>query len=167
MSRRHHYKAKSKEPPEMDITTFLNLMVVLIPFLLISAVFSRITIMELNLPAGAAAGSDDKAKVTIEVIVRAKKLEIGNGKGIVAVLPNVEEEKYDVQRLSDYLQKIKNNYPDKTDATIMLEPDIEYEKMVRIMDVVRSYEIPPAEGAESAETQKIALFPDMSIGEAP
>ena len=31
------------------MTTFLNLMVVLVPFLLITAVFSRITILELNL----------------------------------------------------------------------------------------------------------------------
>jgi hypothetical protein len=36
------------------MTTFLNLMVVLIPFLLISAVFSRITIVELSLPSAKA-----------------------------------------------------------------------------------------------------------------
>jgi biopolymer transport protein ExbD len=39
MAKRHHYKRRMKESPELDITTFLNLMVVLIPFLLISAVF--------------------------------------------------------------------------------------------------------------------------------
>lgn len=44
MARVHHYK-RHKETPELDVTTFLNLMVVLIPFLLITAVFSRITIM--------------------------------------------------------------------------------------------------------------------------
>lgn len=163
MSRKHHYKAKSKEPPEMDITTFLNLMVVLIPFLLISAVFSRITILELNIPTGAAAGADDKPKVTIEVIVREKKLEIGNGKGVIAVLPNVED-KYDVAKLSEYLQKVKTNYPDKTDATILLEPDIQYEQMVKIMDAVRSAELLQK---GQTEVEKVALFPDMSIGEAP
>ncbi len=51
MIRRKH--GKSKEAPELDITAFLNLMVVLVPFLLVSAVFSRITILELNMPAGA------------------------------------------------------------------------------------------------------------------
>ena len=36
MARRgHHYKRPKKEPAELNITTFLNLMVVLVPFLLI------------------------------------------------------------------------------------------------------------------------------------
>lgn len=162
MARRHHYKAKSKEPPEMDITTFLNLMVVLVPFLLISAVFSRITIMELNVPSGAG-GAADKPVVTIEVIIREKGLEIGNGKGVVARLPKVEG-KYDVAQLSEYLMKIKKNYPDKTDATILLEPDIEYDYMILVMDAVRAAEIVPEGGTEPTKAE---LFPDMSLGEAP
>ena len=169
MSRKHHYKAKCKEPPEMDITTFLNLMVVLIPFLLISAVFSRITIMELDVPSGAG-GTADKPKVTIEVILRENKIQVGNGKGVVASFPN-KENKYDIESLSAYLMKIKKNYPEKTDATILLEPEIKYTYMVLVMDAVRSAEL-TAENAgdvavpEGQPVKKIELFPDMSIGEA-
>jgi biopolymer transport protein ExbD len=162
MSRRHHYKTKSKEPPELDITTFLNLMVVLVPFLLITAVFSRITIIDLDIPSGAA-GADDKPKVSIEVIMRENRLELGNGVGVIAKIPNVDG-KYDTAILSGYLQKIKSNYPDKTDATLLIEPDIEYSQMVRVMDAVRSAEL-KQEGTE--ELLKVALFPDMSLGEAP
>ncbi len=36
--------------PTLNITAFMNLMVVLTPFLLITAVFSRMAILELNLP---------------------------------------------------------------------------------------------------------------------
>ena len=51
MARAHHYRRRQKEEaPELDMTTFLNLMVVLVPFLLITAVFSRITIVELDHP---------------------------------------------------------------------------------------------------------------------
>lgn len=174
MARRHHYKANKKAPPEMDITTFLNLMVVLVPFLLASAVFSRITILELNLPAAAAANSANKPQVTIEVIVRKSKLQIGNGKGVIASFPKVND-KYDIERLGRYLLKIKGNYPDKTDATILLEPDIEYDTMVLMMDAVRSLEVKPevtetaTPGAPimSADVQRFELFPDMSIGDAP
>lgn len=162
MSRRHHYKTKSKEPPELDITTFLNLMVVLVPFLLITAVFSRITIIELDIPSGAA-GDNQKPQVNVEVIMRENRLELGNGVGIIAKLPNVEG-KHDIAKLSGFLQKIKGNYPDKTDATILIEPDIEYDQMVRVMDAVRSAEI---EQEGSQELLKVALFPDMSLGEAP
>ena len=56
--RRHHYRRSphAARPPELDMTTFLNLMVVLVPFLLITAVFSRITIVELDMPCRARAG---------------------------------------------------------------------------------------------------------------
>ncbi|WP_455207589.1 ExbD/TolR family protein [Kaarinaea lacus] len=162
MSRRHHYNTKTKEPPELDITTFLNLMVVLVPFLLITAVFSRITIMELDIPSGTG-GAADKPKVTIEVILRQDRLELGNGQGVVARIPNVDG-KHDIAKLSDYLQKIKGNYPDKTDATILIEENIEYDQMVRVMDAVRSAEL-AQDGSDVL--QKFALFPDMSLGEAP
>ena len=46
MARVHHYRRRHKEAPELEMTTFLNLMVVLVPFLLITAVFSRIAISE-------------------------------------------------------------------------------------------------------------------------
>jgi len=58
MPRKHHYRQSGKAPPELEITTFLNLMVVLVPFLLITAVFSRITILQLKLPEGAGGAAD-------------------------------------------------------------------------------------------------------------
>ena len=63
--RRHHYKRNKGNTYEIDVTTFLNLMVVLVPFLLITAVFSRLTIVELNLPsaAGGAANKQDRFRV--------------------------------------------------------------------------------------------------------
>ena len=171
MSRRHHYRRKDKEVPELDITTFLNLMVVLIPFLLISAVFSRITILELDVPTGGAA-SQDKPKLVLEVIVRKKGIEISNGKGVVANMPKVDDQ-YDIPRLSTYLQKIKQNYPDKTDAVVLMESELEYEYLVKVMDAVRSAEKKPEQGAEDAVVkpntppEKIILFTNISVGDAP
>lgn len=160
---------KPKEPPELDITTFLNLMVVLVPFLLITAVFSRVTILELNLPTSAGSSQPDKIKLSVEVIVREKGLEVGNGRQVIARFPKVEE-KYDLKRLSDYLLRIKKKYPDKTDAMVLMEPDIEYENLVHVMDAVRAIEI-KQEGQEETdkieEIPKYALFPDISIGDAP
>ena len=184
MARRgHHYKRPKKEPAELNITTFLNLMVVLVPFLLITAVFSRITILELSLPTGAGA-ADNKQQLVIEVIVRAKGLEIGNGKQVLARFPLLKEgdiqlsvddegeidtsKLYDLKLLSNFLVKIKGKYPDKTDATVLMEPDIEYRVLIRVMDAVRSTFIRQmgAEG-EAALLQQVVLFPDISIGDAP
>jgi len=160
---------KPKETPEMDITTFLNLMVVLVPFLLISAVFSRITILELNLPTSAGSSQPNKIKLSVEVVVREKGLEIGNGRQIIARLPKVEDQ-YDLQKLSEHLLSIKKSYPDKMDAMVLMEPDIEYNHLVHVMDAVRMIEMQQGEALESGEPpekQKIALFPDISIGDAP
>jgi len=169
MARKHHYRAANQEPPEMDITTFLNLMVVLVPFLLITAVFSRITIMELNLPTGAG-GPTDKPKITVEVIIRTKGLEIGNGRSVIASMPKKRGEDYDLKTLSSHLQRIKKNYPDITEATILLEGDIEYDSMIKVMDVVRLVEINDPESKDEDGQQliqKAELFPNMSIGDAP
>ncbi|MCW9046927.1 MAG: biopolymer transporter ExbD [Gammaproteobacteria bacterium] len=163
MARKRRYRRTDKDVPEMDITTFLNLMVVLVPFLLITAVFSRVTILELNLPTSSGSSAPTKLKLNIEVIVRSKGLEIGNGRRVVARFPKIEEE-YDFASLSKHLLEIKKNYPDKTDATVLMEPDIQYDLLVHVMDAVRIAEV-----SQSAEGiyDKVALFPDISIGDAP
>ena len=80
-------------------------------------------------------------------------------------------------KLTNYLLKIKANFPDKTDATILMEPDIEYRHLVRVMDAVRNAEIVQENTATNASNdateggepniQIIELFPDISIGDAP
>lgn len=157
--RRH----RNKEVPDLDITSFLNLMVVLVPFLLITAVFSRITILQLNLPEGTGPSESDKIELTIEVIVRENRIEIGDGQQIVTVVPNTEEGQYDIERLSDLLLEIKSNYPDKRDSTVLMEPDLPYHVLVQIMDAVSTTTIEREEGSK----EKIDLFPQISIGDAP
>jgi len=145
------------------MTTFLNLMVVLVPFLLITAVFSRITIVELSLPSANSGAPPTDPGFRVEVIVRDEGLEITNGSAVIAAIPNVDDE-YDMARLSEYLMSLKRDHPEKDDASVLLEPDIPYDYLIRVMDVVRSAEL-PAEGEE--EPVRVALFTDISIGDAP
>jgi biopolymer transport protein ExbD len=157
---RHRHK---RETPDIDVTTFLNLMVVLIPFLLVTAVFSRITIFELDLPTAAGGPAITPPKITIEVMVRKTRLEIGNGQKVVVTIPK-KGDAYDIEKLSESLQKIKDTHPDKRDATVLVEPDIEYEDVIHVMDAVRLAEI---REPDSEELKRIPLFPEISIGEAP
>jgi biopolymer transport protein ExbD len=151
------------ETPELNITTFLNLMVVLIPFLLISAVFSRVTIMELSVPTSAGGGQVTAPNFAIEVIVRKAGFEIANGSSVEAAIPK-KDGAYDMEMLSQMLMRLKAQYPNKEDATVLLEPDIEYDYLIKIMDAVRGTR-QEVEGSD--EPQKIVLFPDISIGDAP
>jgi biopolymer transport protein ExbD len=162
MARMHHYKRRSKEPTELDVTTFLNLMVVLIPFLLITAVFSRLAVVELHLPS-ASTGTDESPAFQLEVIVRSEGLELTNGTSVIAALPNVDGE-YDMQRLTDYVISLKKEYPESNSASVLMEPDIAYDYLIQVMDVVRSMQIPTE---HDDEPQRLRLFDQISVGSAP
>lgn len=163
MARRHHYRRRDKEAPEIDVTTFLNLMVVLVPFLLITAVFSRLSIVELNLPSTAGGPTSKEVPFTVEVIVREAGLEISNGTSVIAAIPNVDGG-YDLQALSDHMISLKREYPDHEAASVLLEPHIPYDYLIQVMDVVRSVRL-PAESGE--ELELYSLFAQISVGDAP
>lgn len=116
------------------------------------------------MPTGASAQNSSKTKLNVEVIVRKNRLELGDGRKVIARINKLDDGEFDLAKLSDVLVKIKNNYPDKTDATVLLEPDIEYDYLVKVMDVLRSAEI---RQGDSEESQTKILFPDISIGDAP
>jgi len=142
------------------MTTFMNLMVVLVPFLLITAVFSRITIVELDLPS-AESQAPSTPTFRVEVVVREAGLEIMDGTQVIAAIPK-QDDAYDLSQLSEYLVAIKQEYPQKDDASVLLEPDIEYDHLIQVMDTVRSVEI--QEGEQMARAD---LFTAISIGDAP
>lgn len=164
MARRHHYKRRTKETYDIDVTTFLNLMVVLIPFLLITAVFSRLTIVELNLPSTAGGPSSAQEGFNLEVIVRKAGIDLTNGKNVIASIPNKEEE-FDLATLSDYVVELKQQYPDQDSAAVLMEAQIPYDYLIQVMDIVRSVEVPL--GDEEEEFELVALFSEISVGDAP
>lgn len=163
---------RKRELADLELTTFLNMMVVLIAFLLVTAVFSRIAIQELRLPTAAGGAVADKPVVTIEVIVRKNRIEVGDGKKVVMTIPK-EADKHDLPKLSQYLQGLKKQYSEKTDATILVEPDIAYEDVITVMDTVKAARVKneAQAGQESQEGQEnvqlVVLFPDVSLGDAP
>jgi len=154
---------RNSETAELNITVFMNLMVILVPFLLITAVFSRVAILELNLP-----GSSDQTVAPeeqtfqLEITVRQSQIEVGDrNAGALGIYPNAANG-YDYEALSRKLSEIKKSYPSKTDASILLEPDISYDTLVQVMDRVRI-----AETGTGNSIVRADLFPDVSIGDAP
>jgi biopolymer transport protein ExbD len=163
MRGRHHYRRRTKADADLDMTTFLNLMVVLVPFLLITAVFSRITIVELSLPSSTGGSAPVEASFRVEVIVRDNGLELANGRSVIARMPKIGEE-YDLESLSNHVIALKHDHPDADGASVLLEPHIEYDHLISVMDVVRSAVVP---GESEGEMTRLALFSDISIGDAP
>jgi biopolymer transport protein ExbD len=161
MSRRIH---RRKHPAaELNITAFMNLMVVLVPFLLMTVVFSHITILDLNLPPP---GAQDKQKpkqppYELRVTIRGTMLVISDNRlGLIKRIPSKGGE-HDFTRLKQTLKQVKARLPQHSNITILAEQKTSYNDLIRTMDNSRSYRTQVDGVWVFAE-----LFPDISIGDA-
>jgi biopolymer transport protein ExbD len=150
------------EEQEMNITAFMNLMVVLVPFLLITAVFSRMSILELNLPSGGPPPPETAQTFELEVIVHKDRIIIADRNSGPLGTFAMGEKGYDYAAVREKLKAIKAQFPDLIAATILLEADTPYDVVVQTMDTVRTF---PAE--QGSRVVHAELFPEISIGDAP
>jgi biopolymer transport protein ExbD len=150
-----------KHGAELDVTAFINLIVVLVPFLLSTAVFTRLSVIELSLPAQTSGVEQLKVdELKLEVVIRPDAIEVGDKiGGLIARLPN-KERAYDTAALAGIVEQLKARFPTQGNATVLAQPDTSYEVLVQVMDAVREK---PATGKATATP----LFPDISIGDAP
>lgn len=148
---------------ELNITAFLNLMVILVPFLLITAVFSRITILELNLPAKDAVVRQEKEiNLQLQLVVRKDSFEIRDSNlGRIKYLQR-DNDNSTWQTFSDILLEIKSRFPEEQKISLLLDRDVNFRTLIEVMDRVRAAEV-----VEFAEVQTVELFPEISIGDAP
>jgi biopolymer transport protein ExbD len=149
---------------DINITAFLNLMVILVPFLLITAVFSHMTILELNLPPNQKApdNPDQKKERNFELIIRNNEIVVSDTLGGPIRSFSKVSGKYDMKAVTDILVKIKAQFPEKQNITILLEPKIPYEVLVEAMDASRVVDV-----VEAGSVVQKELFPIISIGDAP
>lgn len=152
-----------QETVELNITAFLNLMVILVPFLLITAVFSRISILELNLPPkNAKAPDQEKISLQLEMLVRPESFEIRDANlGRIKYLER-KNEKADWKSLSNVLVELKTRFPEQQNITLMVDYRVNYKTLIQVMDRVRSIDVVNVTDVETRE-----LFPNISIADAP
>ena len=144
------------------LVPMIDIFTVLVTFLLMTAVFSRTVILELKLPPANAEFKEPPPGLQLEVMVRKDALMVDDrNSGPLATFPN-KDGGYDYDGLSKYLQQVKTKFPDKTDATVLLEPDTPYDIVVQVMDRMRVLEVNAGLNVVQYE-----LFPDISIGDAP
>jgi biopolymer transport protein ExbD len=154
-----------REPAGLDVTAFINLIVVLVPFLLSTAVFSRLAVVDLSLPAQSTGALERLSadKLNLEVVIRADGIEVGDRiGGLIQRIPRAEPARHDIAALGLLARTIKERFPDKTDATVLPEPNVPYDVLVQVMDALRA-----GRQVQGAKVVEVALFPDISIGDAP
>jgi biopolymer transport protein ExbD len=159
-----------KKPAELELTAFINLIVVLVPFLLSTAVFSRLAIMDLNLPAQQSAVEQIQGpNLQLEVVIRRDALEVGDRVGgLIQRIPKTSlqgQPQHDLGALASLLIQVKGRFPEATDASVLAEADTPYDDLVQVMDQLHSAVRPSPEGG--ALTVRAVLFPNISVGDAP
>lgn len=163
--RRHRHKAEA----DLDITSFMNLMIILVPVLLMSMVFARITVLDLQLPKsadGEVAESDESPR-QLEVVIRDDHFQVNFPSGVpVERIEHDDNGEPRLKALSELLQEVKrtlqNEGVEKDDILILSEPDTDYQTLVSTMDTARSFRAVVAASVVDAE-----LFPVISLGDAP
>jgi biopolymer transport protein ExbD len=175
---RKRYKRGPRKATELMLVPMIDIFTVLVTFLLMTAVFSRITIVELQLPS-AKSTTATAPRFRLEVIVRDQGLELTNGTALIATIPKVNGA-YDLKSLSDLAIALKRDYPDADDASVLMEPTIAYDHLIQVMDAIRSAEMPADQNAAAPDAApqapdakgapapvRVALFTDIAVGDAP
>jgi len=164
--RRSYQTAKlerhSRKPAELLLVPMIDIFTVLVTFLLMTAVFSRTVILQLNLPPPQTEFKEPPPGLQLEVMVRKDLLQVADrNTGPLAVIANTASG-YNYEALTEYLKRVKAKFPEKTDASVLLEADTPYDTLVQVMDRVRVFEV-----GQGMNTVQAELFPDISIGDAP
>ena len=164
MSRRSGRRARTPENVELNITAFMNLMVILVPFLLITAVFTHLTVLDINLPTSTQSNSasPDKKSFEINVIMGKKHFVVSDNRNRVIKKIQTYTTGGHYKILNNVLKQIKVRYPEKTNITILSQQNSSYESLIKTMDSVRVFN-----AVENGELVQVELFPNISIGDAP
>lgn len=146
-------KHRLHEDKELQITAFLNLMVILIPFLLVTAVFARMAAIELTLPSESKASLEKNAgtaaphKFRLIISIHEREIRVMNNEAPLGTYTQDEKGSYPFEQFTALLTRLKQEHPEVKGATILSRPSISYKTLVETIDTVR-------EG-----------FPDISLGE--
>jgi len=148
----------------LEVSAFINLIVVLIPFLLSTAVFSNMSVVDLTLPAKSSNWEGLKENdLKLEVVVRKDAIEVGDKVGgLFWNIPN-KPDGPDLVTLNADMFVIKKKFPDVLAASVLPEPNIPYDTVIHVMDAMRS-----GKSANGGTTVvDVDLFTAISIGDAP
>ncbi|MFQ5509261.1 MAG: ExbD/TolR family protein [Leptospirillia bacterium] len=159
--RGHRRRSHIDREVELNITAFMNLMVVLIPFLLTTAVFSRMAVLAIDVPTPAPPSEQatppppptDEIPFRLVVRLEASGLMVAAGREKLLVIPRDPDGMYDTGALRQILANIKAARPTHTTIDLLSRPDTPYAELVSVMD------------ANTATSTGNPLFEDVRIGE--
>lgn len=151
-----------RDVTHVDVTAFLSLMVILVPFLLVTAVFSRTTILEIQPATSEGDRSSAPDPLQLQVIVRQDVIVVDYlGQAQTTQIDRSSDDKA-LESLAVLAGQLKTRYPQSLEATVLLEPQVPYNLLVQVLDVLR---VKLQRHGETLE--KTELFPLIALGPVP
>jgi biopolymer transport protein ExbD len=140
---------------DLNMAPLLSLFVALIPMLLLTAMFQSVGIVNLYLPTLEEALLQDNTvdpsqDFTLAVTVTLSEISLMKDQEVL--LTEAIENGLKLDRLIGELVTLKEEFPDKRDAVLLLDGEVLYETIIDIMDAVR------IKGDRE-------LFPDISLAD--
>jgi biopolymer transport protein ExbD len=154
MARLGRIRRSKEEDTDINLIPIMNMFMVLIPFLLMSASFFHIKAINTSLPVHAdtpAKAEPQKAKIKITVVLEIKEdqlrisalsdtlndLALSQGEMVIPRQPGGD---ISAAVLAAHLQKLKANYPDSDTMILIPDDNVSYREIIRTMDCARSFE---------------------------
>ena len=165
---------------EIDLKPVMNLIVILIPFLLLTAAFVEVTVINVTAPQIGTAPKPEppdpskKPPLNLTITMTDKGYSLaGQGlslgaaegeaeAGAPAVPKTVNEENvrvFDFEGLTKKLEEVKDAFPDEAKVKISADPDVVYRDIVGTMDAARKSE---GDDGERILFDEVILNPSVS-----
>ncbi|NOY76810.1 MAG: biopolymer transporter ExbD [Calditrichaeota bacterium] len=140
-------KERRSEDADVNITPIMNVFVILIPFLLLTASFVKIAIIDFSLPSAEQSSANtinanDLKELTVLVVSIDKKgFQVKTSEKKLPFVKKING-KFDYAGLKNRLNWVKKKYPKLEDVIISPDATIKYDTIVKVMDTCRETGFP-------------------------
>ncbi len=136
----HSRPSESAQPPEIDVTPIMNMFVILIPFLVTMAVFTHLSVIELQTPSNVAKTADwqdgKKPKLKLTAVVGEHFLGITKGGIMYDSLPRVDGT-YQYGRFETRIKALRSETEIQNECVVAVQDNVRFDYAVRVFDICK------------------------------
>ena len=166
-------------PADVDLTPIMSLFIILVPLLLVAAVFEQLAALKVHLPAASTIVEDDQPIKQATGIVELRLLITDKGLGVRATLSHddsgkemetykdiqyeipIKDDQYDVEKMQRILIDLKRQYPRHEDIVFIIDDIVAYDVIVQVMDACKEEIF-----LEAGQRKEKLLFPAIALSDA-
>ena len=139
-------KGKKALDASLNVVPFIDLLSCCISFLLITAVWTQTSRLQVSQSGGPPQEQQDEHKETLDL----KLMLTDHGYALVLPGATIEipkvagngEQRYDLKTLADKLKTVKTSYPEQRAITVLPEDGVNYEDLVATVDTAVGEALP-------------------------